>query len=311
MATEFAATPQSLGAVDLRPKKSAWHSLVRTAKSKPVGTIACAICILMVLVAIFASQLAPQAADTVDPTKNPRLVAPSWDHPFGTDNLFRDMYTRILIGSRISLGIGFAAIVIGTILGTTLGLISGYFGGWTDLLVSRLNDVILGFPPLVLAIFFLSIFNTSRGFSAKSFFLVSLAIAIIILPTTARIVRGSVLSIRNLQYIEAAVSIGNNPSRIIVRHVLPNVVAPIIVIASIQIGNAILAEAALSFLGLGIADDAHPSWGKMLQDTRSVWVAAWWTAFVPGVAISIAVLAFNLFGDALRDVLDPRLRQSS
>src|SRR3970282_3023185 len=141
--------------------------------------------------------------------------------------------------------------------------------------------------------------------------LLSLAIGVIITPPPARIVRGSVLSIRNLQYIEAAISMGNTSQRVMWRHVLPNVVAPIIVIASIQIGTAILAEAALSFLGLGIADDAHPSWGKMLQDTRGGVQEGWWNAVVPGAAISLGALSFNLFGDALRDVLDPRLRQSS
>ena len=309
MASSTAAQQQQLGAIDLRPKTSIWVSLARIARKKPVGAVACIVCILLVLVALLADQLAPQAAGLVDPSRNPRLVAPSLGHPFGTDNLFRDMFSRIIVGSRISLGIGFTAVFIGTVIGTSLGLVGGYFGGRTDLVVSRINDVILGIPPLVLTISFLSIFNTSRGYSAKSFFLVSLAIAIIITPTTARIIRGSVLSIRNLQYIEAAVSMGNAPFRIMLRHILPNVTAPLIVIASIQIGGAILAEAALSFLGLGIADDSHPSWGKMLQDTRSVWHAAWWTAVVPGVAISIAVLSFNLFGDALRDVLDPRLRQ--
>ena len=263
------------------------------------------------LVAIFADQLAPQAANAIDPVKNPKLVAPSFGHVFGTDNLFRDMLSRTIIGSRISLGIGFAAVALGTVIGTALGLVAGYFGGWIDLAVSRLLDIVLGFPPLVLAIFFLAIFNTSKGYSGKSFFLVSLAIGLIITPTTARIVRGAVLSIRNLQYIEAAVAVGNTSLWVMVRHVLPNVVAPIIVIASIQIGNAILAEAALSFLSLGIADASHPSWGAMLQDMRSVWQQAWWTAVVPGAAISVAVLAFNLFGDALRDVLDPRLRQGS
>jgi ABC-type dipeptide/oligopeptide/nickel transport system permease subunit len=239
------------------------------------------------------------------------LQSPSASHPFGTDNLFRDQYSRILVGSRISLGIGFASVFLGTIMGTALGLFSGYFRGWIDLATSRGLEMVLGIPPLVLALFFLSIFNTHKGYSAESFFWVSLAIGIIITPTTARIVRGSVLGIRTLQYIEAAECVGNSSLRIMVRHILPNVVAPIIVIASIQIGNAILAEAALSFLGVGIADDSHPSWGKMLQDTRAVWQQAWWVSVVPGAAISVAVLSFNLFGDALRDVLDPRLRSSS
>jgi peptide/nickel transport system permease protein len=274
--------------------------LGRLARRNPVGAVAGVVCILLVIIAIFAPAIAPYAADKVG---FPRLQAPSPAHPFGTDNLFRDMFSRIVIGSRISLGVGFAAVATGTLFGVFFGLVSGYIGGWVDLLVNRGMDTVMAFPPLVLAIFFLSIFS-------PTFFTVSLAIAIIITPATARIVRGSVLSIRNQQYVEAAVALGSSHSRIMGRHVLPNVVAPIIVIASIQIGNAILAEAALSFLSLGIATDAHPSWGKMLQDTRQVWQAAWWTAVIPGAAISIAVLAFNLFGDALRDVLDPRLRGS-
>ncbi len=293
---------------ELRPRRSRLSSLWRVAQKKPVGAVAAVICIAMVLVAIFADVIAPHAADW---QKAPRLVSPNLSHPLGTDNLFRDMFSRILIGSRISLGIGFGSVFLGTIIGTVFGLFAGYFGGWVDLVISRIVDVVLGFPPLVFAIFFLSIFNTDKGYTLNAFFLVSLAIGIIITPTTARIVRASVLSVRNLQYIEAAESVGGSPVRIIARHVFPNVVAPIIVIASIQIGNAILAEAALSFLSLGIADGSHPSWGKMLQDTRQVWEQAWWTAVVPGLAISIAVLSFNLFGDALRDVLDPRLRQSS
>ena len=290
-----------------RPHPSRARSLLRVARRKPVGAAAGIICIALILVALGADVLAPHPPDEIG---FPRLHAPSADYPFGTDNLFRDQFSRILIGSRISLGIGFSAVAIGTLMGTLLGLLGGYFRGWVDLALSRIIEVILGFPPLVLALFFLAIFKDG-GYSLENFFWVSLAIGIIITPTTARIVRGSVLSIRNLQYIEAAESIGNSSPRIMFRHVLPNVVAPIIVIASIQIGNAILAEAALSFLGQGIADDAHPSWGKMLQDTRQFWQSAWWVSVVPGAAISIAVLSFNLFGDALRDVLDPRLRSSS
>ena len=305
MASATAAQPSLIP--ELRPRAGAGKVLWRTARQKPVGAIAAVVCVLLVVAALAAGLLAPHAADWA---KAPRLSAPSGSYPFGTDNLFRDMFSRTLLGSRISLGIGFGSVLLGTVLGATLGMISGYLGGWVDLILSRVIDVVLGFPPLVFAIFFLSIFNTDKGFTWNAFFLVSLAIGIIITPTTARIVRASVLSVRNLQYIEAAQSVGSTPLRIMARHVLPNVVAPIIVIASIQIGNAILAEAALSFLGLGIADTTHPSWGKMLQDTRSVWEQAWWTAVVPGVAISLAVLSFNLFGDALRDVLDPRLRSS-
>jgi peptide/nickel transport system permease protein len=286
---------------DLQPTAGPTKVILRFFRQKPIGAVAGVVCVLLVLVAIFANALAPYEPDAVN---HPRLQAPSLSYPFGTDNLFRDMFSRTIVGSRLSIGIGFASVAIGTIAGTVLGLVSGYFVGKTDMVVARLMDVILGIPPLVLAVFFLTIYS-------PSFVTVSLAIGLIITPTTARIVRGSVLSIRTLQYIEAAQCVGNNSTRIMARHVLPNVFAPIIVIASIQIGNAILAEAALSFLGLGVASETQPSWGKMLQDTRVYWETNWWTAVVPGAAISLAVLSFNLFGDALRDVLDPRLRGAS
>ncbi|MER3405093.1 MAG: hypothetical protein C4289_07970 [Chloroflexota bacterium] len=290
--------------VPISERRRARHlptTLWRLARRKPVGALAGTVCVALVLVAVFARQLAPY-----DPAKpgTQRLKPPSAQHWFGTDNLFRDIYSRILVGSRVSLGVGFSAVVVGTVLGAAVGLVSGYSGSWADLLLNRVMDTVMAFPPLILAMFVLSIFR-------PSFASVSIAIGIIIMPATARIVRGAVLSIKTQQYVEAAAALGSSHLRIMMRHVLPNVVAPIIVIASIQVGNAILAEAALSFLSLGIADALHPSWGAMLQDMRQVWLEAWWTAVVPGAAISVAVLAFNLFGDALRDVLDPRLRQSS
>lgn len=298
--TEQTFAPE-LSAPAVDRKRSRGSGLWRIARQKPIGAIAALVCIVLVFIAVFADVLAPYEPQALG---HPRLQGPSWDYPFGTDNLFRDMLSRIIVGTRISIGIGFASVALGTVLGTALGLVGGYFGGWSDLIIARFMDIILGVPPLVLAIFFLTIY-------APSFVSVTVAIGIIITPTTARIVRGSVLSVRNQQYIEAAESIGSGSVRIMLRHVLPNVTAPIIVIASIQIGNAILAEAALSFLSLGIATDTNPSWGKMLQDTRQFWESHWWTAVIPGAAISVAVLSFNLFGDALRDVLDPRLRGTS
>ena len=299
MMTTAVAAPE-LARREPARRRRPFLALWRLARRNPVGAFAGVVCVLLILLAIFAPAVAPHAPERVG---FPRLRPPSAAHPFGTDNLFRDIFSRIVVGSRISLGVGFAAVALGTIIGVTLGLVSGYIGGWMDLGVNRVMDMIMAFPPLVLAIFFLSIFR-------PTFFTVAFAIGLIITPATARIVRGSVLSIKNQQFVEAAHALGSGSGRIMARHVLPNVVAPIIVIASIQIGNAILAEAALSFLSLGIATDAHPSWGKMLQDTRSVWQAAWWTSVIPGAAISVAVLAFNLFGDALRDILDPRLRGS-
>ncbi len=295
------ALPQPMASSALTERRTIWRGLWRFAARRPVGAVAGIVCILLILVAIFAHQLAPYPPDALFPKF--KLKPPSGAHLFGTDNLFRDMFSRIIVGSQISLGVGFASVFVGTLLGTFFGLISGYARGWADLLINRLIDIVMAFPPLILAIFFISIFRAT-------FFTVSLAIGLIIAPVTARIVRSAVLGVINLQYIEAAQALGSSHTRIMFRHVLPNVTAPIIVIASIQIGNAILAEAALSFLSLGIATDAHPSWGKMLQDSRSVWEQAWWTAVIPGAAISVAVLAFNMFGDALRDALDPRLRGS-
>ena len=298
-----ATATQVLGAVDLRPKRSVSTRLWATARKKPIGAIAAVLCIALIVVAILAPFILGDPAKS-DPIANPRLQAPSVGHLFGTDNLFRDVFSRILVGARNSIGIGFASVALATVLGAALGIIGGYLGKWADLIISRVLDVIIGIPPLIFAIFMLTVFP-------RTFFTVSLTIAVVFMPTTARIVRSSVLSIRNLQYIEAAISTGSSSIRVMSRHILPNVVAPIIVVASIQIGNAILTEAALSFLGLGTATDSQPSWGKMLQDSRPVWQSAWWMSIIPGGAISLAVLSFNLFGDALRDVLDPRLRGAS
>jgi peptide/nickel transport system permease protein len=278
-----------------------WVSAIRKAARKnPVGAAAGLVCVFLIVIAIIGPTITPYAADHVG---FPRLQAPSLAHPFGTDNLFRDMFSRIIVGSRNSLGVGFASVAVGTILGVTLGVTSGYLGGRWDLLVSRIVEVLLAFPAIVFIIFFLSIFQ-------PSFLSICVAIGLVLTPGTARVVRGATIAVRHQPYLEAAVVLGNTPLRVMTRHVLRNVAATIIVVASIQIGIAILAEATISFLGLGISSASNPSWGRMLQDTRSAWQIAWWTAVVPGAAISIAVLAFNLFGDALRDALDPRLRGS-
>jgi peptide/nickel transport system permease protein len=276
------------------------RGLARAARKNPVGAIAGVMCLLLVLLAIFGPMLAPYSATRVD---FPRLVAPSAAHPFGTDNLLRDIFSRILIGTRNSLGIAFASIAVSTVLGVLLGVTSGYLAGYVDLAVSRFIDVTLAFPPLVFLIFFLTIFKPSM-------FTVALGIGLVLTPGTTRIVRSATIAVRHLAFVEAAVALGNTPFRIMYRHILPNVAATIIVIASVQIGTAILIEAAISFLGLGVSSAANPSWGRMLQETRTVWQLAWWTCVVPGLAISIAVLSFNIFGDALRDALDPRLRGS-
>ena len=272
----------------------------KAARRNPVGAAAGVCCLLLIILAIIGPSIAPYDPNRTD---FPRLQSPSFSHPFGTDNLFRDMLSRIIVGARNSLGIGFASIAIAAVLGIVLGVTGGYVGGAWDQIVGRTVDAIIAYPTLVFVIFFLTIFPSS-------YLSICLAIGIILTPGFVRVVRSATIGVRHQPFIEAAVSIGNGPFRIMYRHVLPNVAAPIIVIATVQLGIAILIEATISFLGLGISSAQNPSWGRMLQETRPVWQAAWWTAMVPGFAISSAVLSFNLFGDALRDALDPRLRGS-
>jgi ABC-type dipeptide/oligopeptide/nickel transport system permease subunit len=275
-------------------------SLTRAARKNPAGAIAGAVCLLLVFLAVFGHALAPYSPNRID---FPLLEAPSLAHPFGTDNLFRDLFSRIIYGARNSLGIGFAAVAVSLALGVAAGLTSGYLGGVWDTGVTGFINVMFAYPSLVLVIFLITVFG-------REFATISVAIGLILTPYTIRVVRSATLSVRSLQYIEAAYAVGCSPMRIMLRHILPNITPYIIVVASVNIGLAILIEASISFLGLGISSDTDPSWGRMLQETRAVWQRAWWTAIVPGLAISVAVTAFNVFGDALRDWLDPRLRGS-
>jgi peptide/nickel transport system permease protein len=274
--------------------------LTKAVRRNPLGALAGLGCVLLVVLAIVGPSIAPYSPND---TSFARLDAPSLSHPFGTDNLFRDMFSRIVVGARNSLGVGFAAVFVSTLVGVILGIGSGYIGGYSDLIVSRIMDIMLAYPGLVFLIFVVTIFG-------PTFLSISVAIGLYMTPSATRVIRSAAISVRHQQFIEAAISIGCSPMRIMVRHVLPNVASAIIVIATIQIGAAILAEAALSFLGLGVSSASNPSWGRMLQETKTYWQSAWWTAIIPGFAISFTVLVFNLFGDALRDALDPRLRGS-
>ena len=272
----------------------------KAVRRNPAGTVAGVFCFFLVILAIVGPNVSPYDANKIG---FPYLQAPSIDHPMGTDNLTRDLSSRIVYGARNSLGIAFTAIFLSTFAGIALGLTSGYLGGPLDLAVSRIIDIALAYPALVLVIFLVTVFG-------RDFLTIALAIGIILTPGVTRVVRGATIGIRHQQFIEAALSVGNQPFRIMYRHILPNIMAPIIVIASLNIGIAILIEAALSFLGLGVSSALNPSWGRMLNETRSSWQLGWWTMIFPGLAISSAVLAFNIFGDALRDWLDPRLRGS-
>jgi peptide/nickel transport system permease protein len=213
------------------------------------------------------------------------------------------LFSRIIYGSRNSLGVGFASVGVSLVFGVCLGVASGYLRGAWDAIVGGMVNVMFSYPSLVLVIFLVTVFG-------QKFLVISVAIGLILTPYTIRVVRSATLQVSSLQYIEAATAVGNSHFRIMYRHILPNVMPYVIVVTSVNIGLAILIEASVSFLGLGVSSDTNPSWGRMLQETRNVWQRAWWTAIVPGAAISVAVVAFNVFGDALRDWLDPRLRGS-
>lgn len=271
-------------------------------KRKPLGVASACLILLLVCTAIFADVLAPYDPFLARPER--RLLPPSWPHPFGTDDIGRDVFSRVVYGARLSLWVGLLAVGIGTFSGTLIGLSCGYWEGRLDLVLQRFMDALMTIPGLILALAIVSVLtpNTTNAM---------LAIAIVIIPGNSRIVRGAVLSAKQNPYVEAARALGGSHLRIIASHIFPNVTAPILIIASIWLGNAIFIEASLSFLGLG-TQPPTPSWGLMLSGTgRAYMEQAPWLAIFPGLAISLAVLGFNLFGDTLRDVWDPKLRGRS
>lgn len=223
---------------------------------------------------------------------------PSAAHLLGTDGLSRDLFTRLLYGARISLSIGFLAVGISVTIGTLLGAVAGYLGGWFDFVVMRLVDLFMAFPRLVLLIAIVALFDSS-------IFLIIVALALTQWPFMARVVRGEILALKEREFAEAARALGFSRTRIIFKHLLPNALGPLIVAATLGIGNTIILEAGLSFLGLGV-QGPMPSWGRMVFDGRSYLLDAWWITTFPGLAIVLVVLAFNLVGDGLRDALDPR-----
>ena len=277
-----------------------WTSrIIFFARRYPLGAVGALIVAIFILTAVFADVIAP-----TDPTATNSkfsLAPPSSMFWLGADFMGRDMYSRIVHGARISLAVGAGAMGLGALIGITVGLASGYLGGWFDLIVQRLLDIMQSLPLLVMAI----VMAASLGPSMKT---TIFAIAIPLVPTVARVVRSNTLSLREQPFVEAARAVGMGEIRIAVRHVLPNTLAPLIVLATAQLGSAILVEASLSFLGLGIPEP-HPSWGRMLSESAAEYVrTAPWLVIFPGVAISLTVFGTNLLGDALRDILDPRQR---
>lgn len=295
--------------LERRLDRSAWRSwflaVARFVRRKPLGAFGGFIVLLMLVTALLADVVAPHGYN--DQVLANRMQPPSAEHPFGTDHLGRDMLSRIVYGTRVSVVIGFSAILLSMIIATALGTVSGYYGGKLDTLLQRLVDVWLAFPALILLITAVSILSP-RGSPMERGTAIVLSLALILGIGSSRVIRGAVISIKHNQYVEAARTLGASDLRIILRYILPNIFAVIIVLATVQLGVAILAEASISFLGYGIPDP-FPAWGQMLNSQGIGYMrAAWWLAFWPGLAIALVVFAFNMLGDALRDVLDPRLR---
>jgi len=264
-------------------------------KSAAVGM---AIIVLILVAALVGPALAP--FDPIVPSPLDRLKGPGPQHLFGTDSLGRDIFSRVVHGSRISLMIGLISVAISLVPGTFLGLLAGYFGKWTDSVIMRFMDVLLAFPAILLAIFITAILGPSLPNTM-------IAVGIVYIPHYARIVRSSVLSLREQLFVQAIGHLGGSRLRILLGHILPNALPPIIVYATLGMGTAVLQAAALGFLGLG-AQPPQPEWGAMLSEGRQYIQLAPHVAAFPGAAILLLVLGFNLFGDGLRDVLDPSLR---
>lgn len=280
-----------------RPSSPLREFVERLRRSR-FATIGGSVVVLVIVAAIFAPLVAPY--DPIAQDIQRLLEGPTTDHPLGTDELGRDTLSRVIYGSRVSLLVGIIAVGISLLMGVTLGLVAGYGRGMIDAIIMRFMDGLLAFPTLVLALAITAMLGPSLNN-------VMIAIGITGIPNFARLVRGQVLILRDLEYVQAARSVGTRDIRIMTKHILPNTMAPIIVQTSIAIPAAILAEAGLSFLGLGVQPPAS-SWGAMLNTARGYMQHTPWLAIAPGVAIFVTVMAFNFLGDALRDTLDPRLR---
>ena len=299
MATSPVAVARADGLLAPRSSPTVGRALWRFVRKKPLGAAGAAIMAVIVVTAAFAGLVATHDPVIADAAHT--FARPGAAHWLGTDSMGRDMFSRIVHGARVSLIVGVASTLLGSALGGVIGLLSGYAGGRLDLVTQRVLDILQGLPLLVLAI----VMSAALGQSMTN---VVIAISVPIIPRAARVVRSSVLSIREMQYVEAARALGIRHLRIAFRHILPNTVGPFIVLCTAQLGSAILVEAALSFLGFGVPEP-YPSWGRMLSVSATEYAQkAPHLVFFPGVAISLAVFGSNLLGDALRDVLDPRLR---
>lgn len=290
----------STAAADELPDQRSPLGAARTfIRRQPLGTIGLLIVLVMFAAGAMADWIAPY-----DPEANDfaaMMEAPSLEHLLGTDQLGRDIFSRLVFGARTAMLVGFTSAVVGGIIGLVLGVTSAYFGGWFDLVFQRVLDVLMAFPLIILALAVVSVFGTGV-------INVIIAITVPLVPRCGRVVRASALAVREVPYVDAARALGFSHARIVLRHMVPNVLAPFLILLSAFVGQAILAEASLSYLGLGVQEPV-PAWGLMLQGGAEEYATtAPWIAVFPGVAIMLTVLGISLFGDALRDAIDPKLR---
>jgi peptide/nickel transport system permease protein len=292
-----------------RPERKTWvrvlRGLWRFFRRKPLGAFGGILVLAMIAVAVTAQWIAPYWYD--DQSWKEAMQGPSLKHLFGTDDLGRDVLSRVIYGARVSAVVGFSAVTISAVVATTVGTVSGYYGGWFDSLFQRLVDIWMSFPAIVILVTIVSAFSRS-GDPVHRVVAITLVMGILMAAGSSRVIRGAAISVKTNQYVEAARCIGAGDVRILAHHILPNVFAVVIILATVQLGAAILAESSISFLGWGVPPP-FPSWGQMLSSKGllymrvDVWLALW-----PGLAIAFSVYGFNMLGDALRDVLDPRLR---
>lgn len=314
-------------AAEARPSRSRIRKLLSVARHQPLGALGLTIILVFIICALFSEVVAPYDPQGIN--VDAIQEAPSVDHPFGTDRLGRDVLSRSIFGARISLMVGLISVIIGTFIGTFFGVLSGYTGKWVDSIIQRFIDVLLAFPAVVFLLVIITVVGDEDSpfrrfldnhtpmpqgtFLGVPVFLdivvISVGIGVAVSVGTARVVRGAVLSLKENMYIEAAQAMGASDSRIMRRHIFPNIAALVVVLGTIFLPIAILAEAAISFLGIGVPTGTA-SWGADLNENREQAIKGgiWWSVFFPGLALSLVVLAFNLIGDAFRDLSDPRLR---
>lgn len=280
---------------------ASWKFIKRLFREKPLGAAGAVICLIFLICGIFADVLAPYGMNEINLSN--RLKPPSWDHPFGTDNLGRDMLSRNLYGAQISVIIGLSAATLATIISVLLGILTGYLGGKFDLIVQRMVDAWMSFPDLIILIVVVAVLGPGTW---QIIGVLGLLLGI----GGSRVIRSAVVSVRENMYIHAAQSIGASTGRILWRHILPNVLPPVIVLFTSRVGTVILAESALSFLGLGVPPPT-PTWGGMLSGSgRTFMFQGPWLVLFPGLCLTLVVYAINVYGDALRDIFDPRMRGS-